>query len=354
LDWGNDYYIVTNNRAIWLEKVIGIYDSRQETPLSMITSVDVESSQLGRIFDYGDIQVRTFVGQVTFSAVNHPNQARHIIEEYWNRSKDQTKGIEKDAMKNAIRKQLGLLPPAPKPDSTPESPPPSPKDPKGIVKYLGANRLKLHYESGDTVVYRKHWLVLFRGSWLAFTGTIIFLLLFVLRVLRVFFDPQLKLISFENGITVDTWVMVYLIAFIPFAIWALYVTADWSNDKFEVNNEQIVDTNRKPLGTETRKVAQLENILGTSYERKGFLGNAFNYGTVHIAVGGSFLDFENVTDPGTVQSDIDRRRMAYNQQQAQAKVNAERDRMASWLAAYHNNAKGFYKEEDEKNPAKPE
>jgi hypothetical protein len=218
------------------------------------------------------------------------------------------------------------------------------------VKYIGANRLKLRYETGDSVVYRKHWLVLFRGSWLAFTGAIGFLVLFILRVFRVLFDSQLKLISFENGFTVDSRALVYLIAFIPFAIWVLYVTADWSNDRFEVNNEQIIDTNRKPLGTETRKVSQLENILGTSYERKGFLGNMFNYGTVHIAVGGSSLDFENVTDPGTVQSDIDRRRMAQSARQAQAKADSERAHMASWLAAYHKNAQSFYEEEKKSKP----
>ena len=33
IDWGNDYYILTNQRVIWLEKVVGVYDSRQEAPL---------------------------------------------------------------------------------------------------------------------------------------------------------------------------------------------------------------------------------------------------------------------------------------------------------------------------------
>jgi hypothetical protein len=221
------------------------------------------------------------------------------------------------------------------------------------VKYIGANRLRLRYETGDSVVYRKHWLVLFRGSWLPFAGAVTFLALFILRVFKVLFDSQLKLISFTNGFTFDSRALVYLIAFIPFAIWVIYVTADWSNDRFEVNNEQIVDTNRKPLGTETRKVSQLENILGTSYERKGFLGNMFNYGTVHIEVGGSVLDFENVTDPGTVQSDIDRRRMAQSAKQAQAKLDSERAQMAGWLAAYHKNAQSFY-EEEKKNKPKPE
>ena len=63
IDWGNDYYIVTNRRVVWLEKVIGMFDSRQESPLSTILSVGVETEALGRIFDFGNLIVRTFVAR---------------------------------------------------------------------------------------------------------------------------------------------------------------------------------------------------------------------------------------------------------------------------------------------------
>ena len=64
LDWGNDYYIVTNQRVIWLERVIGLYESRQEAPLRTVLSVGMESDQLGRIFGFGDVIVRTYTGQI--------------------------------------------------------------------------------------------------------------------------------------------------------------------------------------------------------------------------------------------------------------------------------------------------
>ena len=126
VDWGNDYYIVTNQRVVWLEKVVGIYDSRQETPLSMVVSVGVETGQLGRILDYGNVIVRTFVGRIPFNHVIHPNQAAKMIEEYWIRTKEHAMGLEKEAMKNAIRKRLGIaIPPQPKTDSDkPASSPP--------------------------------------------------------------------------------------------------------------------------------------------------------------------------------------------------------------------------------------
>ncbi len=47
LDWRNDYYVITDRRVVWLEKVIGLYDSRQESPLRMILSVETESGLLG-------------------------------------------------------------------------------------------------------------------------------------------------------------------------------------------------------------------------------------------------------------------------------------------------------------------
>jgi len=128
---------------------------------------------------------------------------------------------------------------------------------------------------------------------------------------------------------------------------------DWSNDRFEVTNDQIIDIDREPFGTEIRNAAPLENILGTFYERKGFLGYIFNFGTVYITVGGTKLAFEDVLDPATVQSDIDRRRMARSAKQNEAKIAAERDRMAEWLATYHKAADQF-KEEERRNQQKKE
>ena len=361
IDWGNDYYIVTNQRVVWLEKVIGIYDSRQESPLSTILSVGVETTQLGRILDFGNVIIRTFVGRISFNHVTHPEQAQHMIEEYWNRTKEHAVGMEKEAMKNAIRNHLNL--PLQKQERgfgesatvvKKEAAPPKPSARKlSILKFLGANTLKLRYESGENVFYRKHWIVLLLQAWIPTLGALGILSMLIIRMFQLAFNPALSLFSFQNGFKPDTWVVVFFLAFFPFAIWLIYEVVDWSNDQFEVTNEQIIDIDRKPFGTETRNAAQLESILGTNYERHGFLGNLFNYGTVYITVGGSKLAFEDVMDPATVQSDIDRRRMARKNQKDQAAITAERERMAEWLATYHKSAQDFY-DEEKKNKQKPE
>ena len=352
VDWGNDYYIVTNQRVVWLEKVVGIYDSRQESALSTVLSVGVEANPLGRILDYGDVIVRTFVGRIPFSHVDHPYQAARMIEEYWMRTRAAAVMTEKEAMKDEIRKKLGIpLPPRPKPDSAPPAAPPPRR--ASFLRLLGANTLKLRYESGDTVIYRKHWVVLVLEAWMPVLGILGTFILFIQRLVQLARSPTEAFISFIGGLTIDVWASAILILMLVFVGWFVYRVLDWSNDQFIVNAEQIIDVDREPFGTEKRNAAQLENILGTEYQRIGILGNIFNFGTVYITVGGTKLAFENVLDPAAVQSDINRRFAARKAKNEQERVAKERERMAEWLATYHLNAETLRDEEERKNQ-KPE
>ena len=346
IDWGNDYYIVTNQRVVWLEKVVGIYDSRQESALSTVLSVGVQANPLGRVLDYGDVIVRTFVGRIPFNHVDHPNQAARMIEEYWMRTRSAAVAMEKEAMKDEIRKKLGIpVPPKPKPESDKPAPPPAKRS--SFLRLLGANTLKLRYESGDTIIYRKHWVVLVLEAWMPVLGILGSLILFIQRLVQLAFSPTEAFVSFSGGISIDVWSSVILIIMLIFVGWFIYRVMDWSNDQFIVNAEQIIDVDREPFGTEKRNAAQLENILGTEYQRLGLLGNIFNFGTVYITVGGTKLAFENVIDPAAVQSDINRRFAARKAKNEQERVAKERERMAEWLATYHLNADALKNEEEE-------
>ena len=348
VDWGNDYYIVTSQRVVWLEKVIAVYDSRQESPLNTIMAVAVETSLLGRWFDFGDVVVRTFVSKIVFQSVSHPNQAQHMIEEYWNRTKEQRDVVEKEAIKEAIWQKLKAQtasPPSAQPPKKAEQPPP-----RGLAKifgFFGADRFRVRYEKGDTVVYRKHWFVLIRKAWLPILGLLTITGLFFYRLYLLATSPE-ALVSTENGsVNVDAWAGALFILFFVFLAWFIYDFVDWSNDRYEVNNEQIIDVYKKPLSTENRNASQLENILGTEYERVGILGQMFNYGDVLITIGGTKLTFEDVVDPATVQADIDRRRMAQKARKEEKDRAAKRDELANWLAIYHQNADKFRQAEDE-------
>ena len=339
IDWGNDYYIVTNQRAVWLEKVIGIYDSREEAPLNMVISVGVETDMTGRLLNYGNVIVRTYVGKIPFRHVTHPYQAAHVVEELWTRTKQSASRQEKEAMRNILRQKMGLTvetkveTEAPKLDK--EVMPKLYR--RSIFKVITDNWFKLRLEDSGIITYRKHWFVLWRQIWQP--SLLIFLIVMGMfaRLYTLITTPSEKLFDFTNGIRVDTVMIALPIVLLPLIGWWIYQFIDWRNDIFQVTSDQILDIDKKPFGTEERRAAPLENILSTEYHRIGLAGYLFNFGTVEITVGASKLAFEDVLDPATVQADIDNRRAARILQKREAEAIAERERMSDWLLAYHEN-----------------
>ncbi len=338
IDWGNDFYIVTNQRAIWLEKVIGLYDSRQEAPLSTLLSVGVETDITGRLLDYGTVIVRTYVGKIPFSHVAHPYEAAHIIEEQWSRSKQSASHLEKEAMRNVLRQKMGLAVTAnPADASIAEKLAPPSIYRRSTLKVIMDRWFKLRLEDSGTITYRKHWYVLVRQT--LQPSVLILLVAFgmVARLATLARTPGQRLFDAAKTPPIDTTMLALPILLIPLMAWWIYQYVDWRNDIFQVTPDQILDIDKKPFGTEARRAAPLENILSTESERKGLAGYILNYGTVYITVGAAHLDFEDVLDPTTVQADIDRRREARVAQKREAEAAAERERMSDWLVAYHEN-----------------
>lgn len=350
IDWGNDYYVVTNQRVVWVEKIIGVYDSTQEAPLPTILSVGVETDALGRAMDFGNVVVRTFVGKIPFNHVSHPYHAAHLIEEHWQRSKEYSVSAEKEAMKDAIRQRLGLtrrVPAVPaSPQASPQARPQLPEKAAfqrvykpGLLQILGMNIFKLRMEGGETVTYRKHWFVLLEQVWKPTGFLLLLIVFFISHLIKLMMTPGQAVLQQVGGRwQVDTILVSLPLIGLPFLIWWIYEYVDWRNDIFQVTGDQILDIDRKPFGTEERRAAPLENILSIQSKRYGLFGYLFNYGSVHIVVGGTQLVFEDVFDPASVQQDIDNRRLARISKKREAEVSTERNRMAEWLATYHENA----------------
>ena len=341
IDWRNDYYIVTNQRVVWLEKVVGLYDSRQEAPLNSILSVGVETLMIGRALDYGNVIVRTFVGKIPFNYVSHPYQAAAIVEEFWRRSQEVSRREDIDAVKEALREKLDptkkkkkVRPLAPEKKTLP-----SPYKPS-LLMILSSDIFRLRFEEKGTITYRRNIFVLFKQTALSFTLIVLDIIGIALRLYQLQLISDQQLVTNSNGIIgIDTVFLILIIIMVVFLFpWWLYQYLDWSNDFFQVTNNQILDVDRKPLGSEQRSTASLDSILSTRAERIGFLGYIFNYGNVYISVGSNELVFEDVHDPVAVQLDIDRRRIARNAQKKEKDNAAERDRLATWIATYHRDS----------------
>ena len=345
MDWGNDYYIVTNQRVVWLEKVVGIYDSRQESPLHTVLSVSTETEPLGRSLDYGNVIIRTFVGRIVFHHVAHPYQVEALIKEHQGRVKEGSRRMEVDAMKKALITRMNPGPEATAP-SSPEVQATSKakkKKPSAPAESAFANFFKVRYEDKETITYRKHWFVLLEQIWLPSVLLLGILAVIGVGIYYLYFTAAstAPIVGSER----ETLFVIMPFVFIVVLGWWIYQYVDWSNDIYQVTPDQILDIDRKPLGSEQRTAAQLENILATDYERRGIFGVLLNYGKVHITVGGSKMTFHDVFDPLSVQQDIDRRRMARNAEKEETRVKAERERLADWFLAYNE----ITKPENEKN-----
>ncbi len=350
IDWGNDYYIVTDRRVVWVEKVVGIYESRQEAPLSAVQRVNVETDLTGRMLDYGNLVIRTIVGStLTLRNVNHPNQAAALIDQHWKRSKETSRKMEAGEIQDALRARLtgGQIKP-PEIEGVVVKPMEE-KNPYENHRNL-ANLFRLRFEHQTTVTYRKHIFVLFEQTWLP--GTILAILLGIL--FYEIFSPSASftsLFKLQSGLLILIWVLMVLAAL----LWWIYQYIDWSNDIFQVTPDQIMDIDKTPLGQVTSDIASLDNILSIEYQRIGILELFFNYGTVFITVGGGKqMAFDNVFNPSAVQEDIERRRLEKINKKEQETIKGERERVADWFSAYYHNEQKFRREETRPSDTIPE
>ena len=338
LDWGNDYYIVTSQRVVWLEKIIGLYDSRSEAPLDTILAVNVTSSQLGRIFKYGTVNVRTFTGGIVMRRASQPYLFASFVEGFKKRVIQISKEEDAKAMQKALDEALMRSAAVTEsqtpnvPVSPPPTPPPEPQKekPRMTFREKMQNFLKVRYERDGVITYRKHWFVLFKKAWIPF------LVLSGLFILLVLYFGE-RLLSTGAGLPSGVFVLGLAIPIgAIFFLWLGYEYLDWRNDIYRLTADQILDIEKKPLGQEVKKTAPLESILSIEHERANIIGIMLNFGTVTINVGDTRFIFYNVFNPDQVHSDIADYREALNRRKRAKEAERERDHMVNWLVTYYN------------------
>jgi CRP-like cAMP-binding protein len=333
-DWRNDYFLLTNKRVVWIEKVALIYDSRHEAPLRTIMSVGMQRSRLGMVFGFADVVVQTYVGTIRLSDLAHADTIASMIESYWHRADDRDRREEAELMDRKLSEKLeepgysSSTTQAGRTQSTPQPYPENEREP-GFLEWLFSDFIRLRYEGNGAITYRKHWFVLVRAIWLPVLLMGLALVAFIGRL--------------TGGLTfvpmTEALIALSALMFVLF-LWILYQYADWRNDIFQVTLDQIVDIDRKPLGKVRRRSAPLENVLSIEYERRGFWGFLFNFGTVYISVGNSRLTFDFVYNPSEVQQDIFYRMGERLEQVRQFEIDSERERISEWIASYHRRTSG--------------
>ena len=325
VDWGNDYYIVTDRRVVVHEKVIGIYDNRQEAPLHMLLSVSVETDLASRALGFGDVMIRTYTGQLTFGSVNDPHSMAALIEAEVQRSQKNTAGEDREVVAEALRRRLEG-----EDDAEAEAEPEVPEveqEPIDESVGLGHWAPDMRFTKGGVITYHKHWFVLLKA--IALPSVILMILVGLIGArLGGIFD----FVSISTALTCNTLLILGIFG------WWVYQYMDWVNDIYQITPTHIIDIYKKPLARELRKLAPLENILGTEVKRRGIFGLFLNYGDVIANVGTSEFIFEGVLSPNRIQQDIARAQEAFVESRRQGERDERREELAEWFSVYHEAA----------------
>jgi hypothetical protein len=351
-DWGNDFYVITDERIVWLERTIGLYDSRQEAPLVAIKAGETKSSFAGRSLGFGDVITQTYVGQVLFRHVGNPEEIKNLIDQERKAAIERQMTSDIHTIEGKIRQKIEpsgavtepmlVKEPATGLTSTPLTAQEMKLLPEKLSLWQSILALfRTRWESGGMITYRKHLYVLFRMTW--FPAACAIGLLFGTGILYYWRVHDLVSL-FTPGLILLLGICLAGLA----VLWWLYKFIDWSNDIYRVTPDKIIDSERKPLGDEITKSAPLENIIGLDSERHGILGVVLNFGNVVINVGtdNKFI-FYGIHNPARAQRDIFNYMYDYRMKKQQADTAKEQERVSNYIAAYHRQA------EELRQPKKP-
>ena len=327
IDWSNDYVVITNRRVVLLERILLLYESRQEVPLEAILADEVQTDQIGRLLNYGNLIVRTYTGQIILDRLAEPQRVLALLDEQRERARRGRRRAQREAIEATIRSRLGLpTPPPPSPEApapAESAPPPSPPTPGQRLGQTLARLFMLRQEEGDTIIYRTHWAILLAKT--------------ALPTLCLLLDLALALLILSQRLPLPPrlgWVLL-LIGLPVLGLWWLYQYVDWRNDRYIITPEMIIDVYKKPLGTEEKRSAPLRNIQTIEYARKTLIHLLLNFGTVYIRVGDTQFTFDDVYNPSEVQRELFQRLVAARQREEQRAEQAQREQLAEWIELYH-------------------
>lgn len=343
IDWANDHYIVTDQRVVWLEQVLALYDSRHESLLSSIKSAEVKRSYWGRVFGFGDVIVYALMGQVKFANIANPVQVKALIDELQRATAVSTQREEVTAMEKVIRRKIDPPPAPPEPPPAPVVPPPRPA--RRLINLVPPEnffQFALREEKNNVISYRQHTIILLYRIWLPTLVEI------GLAVGMVYLVMQ-NLAGKQTFPSIPTALLTYLLAAFLVGLWWLYLYMDWRDDRYQIAPDKLISSNRRPLGEEKVDTTNLGNILSMDYQRIGIIGLLFNFGNLEINTGSeNKLVFQNIQDPSRAQMEIANYLFNMRRKQQLSEQNVEVERFSNMLAAYHRQA------EDLRRTQKPE
>jgi hypothetical protein len=229
------------------------------------------------------------------------------------------KGIRDDLEKRIISNELVEV----APEEPAEEPAPRPTVRFGVFRYFFP---KLVDVQGDAIIWRKHWIVLWRKVWLS-----TLLIGAALLALRNWYFREMPLGQLlGNG---AWWIWPFILG--GLGAWWWWVFEDWRNDEYMLTGNRVIEITRTPFSlSEKRRESPLSDFQSTELKIVGPWQKLFRYGTLIIKLPGAQVEFENIVDPAGAQTEITKRLNAYNAQKDEKDAQARRNELTDWFAAY--------------------
>ena len=333
LDWSNDYFVITSKHLIHREFSLRTFRTTvTKIPMDQIQSVAVERPTfIANLFDFGTARVTTAAQKsaIYFDNIDDPRQ----VEEMLNRLRQRVHALDAALAQTTMRRSVeGHFQVPPGYEVVAEN---GGEEDEVVTAVSSPTTLatlwrnfKRRYqgrvEEGNTVTYRKHFLVLFKVTlWPVVALLSLFIMNWILLAYSQF--------TLANLLLIDSVLFLGLFA------WLTWQVEDWRNDTFQVNDRYVIDIDRRPFGFgESRKQAELSNVQNINSDRPNFWATIFNFGNVVIDTAGAQADivFETVSNPHRVQSDIFKRRDQYRRQQTIKQGDQRRKEYAVLLDVY--------------------
>jgi len=331
-----DYYVVTNTRIAHRDRQLLVYDVRTEAPIDMVQDVNVERLLAGRIFGFGDVTVRTAskAGGVLFANVPSPDMVEKLIQAERARAVAAKRSQQKEILRRQLVSGLGVALPilertralGPNPQPHGRRPPSFhlPRfelaTPPGYVREAG------HY------LWRKTWVNLLQRAGIPAAIFCFLLLALVFGITEGLFA------SGALGWPGSSWLLLWLVLFVPTAFWLWFQVVDWQNDIYVVTDDRLIDIEAKPLALSyQRREGSLDRVQTASAEQKGFWANVLDYGNVLIltAAADPGFTFSVVGDPKKKQAIIFQKLDAFRQRQEEERTREGQRQVIEGLQAYH-------------------
>ncbi len=115
INYYDDYYVVTNRRVTRRDRQLVFFEARAEAPVEMIQDVTINSDFWGRIFDFGDVTIRTASkgGAIQLEKTPQPYKVKELLEAARTEAQADERGRQKEELRRGLIKDLHLALPVP-------------------------------------------------------------------------------------------------------------------------------------------------------------------------------------------------------------------------------------------------